>query len=291
MSERLGFGVSGPLGQSWFPAAQTSALIADAFKGAIAHFDTAPFYFDAEARLGAALYDLGADGVFVSTKTGTRRRGGGLVKDFSEAGMRADVEASRMALGRDRLDLLYLHGPTTAQIDAARPTLDALKREGKIARIGVCGEGDALRHAIDRGFDAIMGAYNIIDRRHQAIFAAARARGVMTVAIAPLAQGLFDRRWFAPRDLADLWRMARANLKPHYAPAAIDRARAALAGADGAAAALGFVLANRDIDIVMTTTTKPAHLAAALAAARLPIDPALLERLIALALDPSLQGA
>jgi aryl-alcohol dehydrogenase-like predicted oxidoreductase len=291
MTLRLGFGVSGPLGQWWFEAARTRGLIEGALRGGVAHFDTAPFYFDAEPRLGEALREFGRNDVIVSTKTGTRRKGRGLVKDFSEVGICADVDQSRRALGRDALDLLYLHGPTSTEIDACLPTLEALKREGKVARIGVCGEGAPLHRAIGAGFDAIMGVYNIVDRRHERVFAEAKAKGVMTVAIAPLAQGLFDRRKILPRELADLWRMARASLRPRYRKKDIAAARAAIGAAGAAEAALGFALANPDIDIVMTTTTKLDHLARSLAVASGTIEPVLFARLRTVTLDPPFAGA
>lgn len=280
-SLRIGFGVSGPLGQFWFSEDDSRALIRHALDGGVTHFDTAPFYFDAEKRLGAAL--AGAP-VFISTKTGTRRHGRRLVKDFSATAIREDVAESCRRLGRESLDLLYLHGPTIAEIEEARPVLDALKREGRIRAIGVCGEGAPLAHAAGTGFDAIMGAYNVLDRRHEKIFTEAKQKGVLTVAVAPLAQGLFDPRFNRPRTLSDLWRLARARFRGRYSAGEIAAARRALGAGDPAGAALGFVLANRDIDIVMTTTTKPWHLAATLAAA--PLSGARYEALKGLSLDP-----
>ncbi len=281
---RLGFGVSGPLGQRWFSEAKARALIEAAIAAGVRHFDTAPFYFDAEARLGAAL----PSNIFVSTKTGTRRIGRRLVKDFSAEAIRADVEASRRRLRRDRLDLLYLHGPARRQIDAALPTLEALKREGRVAAVGVCGEGAPLRHAAETGFDAIMGVYNLIDRQHEEIFAAAHQRGVLTVAVAPLAQGRLDPRFFAPGSMSDVWRIARGAFRGRYRNDEIRRVRTAISAFPDLAppdAALGFVLANPMIDIVMTTTTKPEHLRQSIRAAGARLDPAVYKVLIALALD------
>ncbi|MFZ5618171.1 MAG: aldo/keto reductase [Pseudomonadota bacterium] len=285
---RLGFGVSGPLGQNWFSEAKTRRLIAAAIEGGIAHFDTGPFYFNAERRLGAGLAALGSPDAFVSTKTGTRREGARLIKDFSERAIRADVEESRRRLGRDRLDLLYLHGPTVEEIEQTLPLLEALKREGSLAAIGVCGEGAPLAHAVERGFDAIMGVYNLIDRRHESVFAEAKKRGVLTVAVAPLAQGLFDPKFFAPASLSDFWRIARAAFRGRYKRRDIETARAALAAVpdlDPPVAALAFALANIDIDIVMTTTTKSGHLERSIAAARTPLDPAVYAALKGLSLD------
>jgi aryl-alcohol dehydrogenase-like predicted oxidoreductase len=263
---KLGFGVSGPLGQFWFGESKTRALIEQALASGIAHFDTAPFYFDAEKRLGAALQMAGGPAPFVSSKTGTRRKGRRLVKDFSERAIRDDLEQSLRSLGRDRLDLLYLHGPTTRQIDEMKPVLDALKAEGKVAAYGVCGDGDPLAHAARNGFDAIMGAYNVLYRKHEAIFAEAKSKGILTVAVAPLAQGLFDPKFHRPSSMADLWRLARSQFRGRYDVRQIEAAKQALGQGDLAGAALGFVLANPDIDIVMTTTTKAGHLASSLRA-------------------------
>lgn len=283
---RIGFGVSGPLGQKWFSEAKTRALIEQAIAGGIAHFDTAPFYFDAERQLGEALNAIGRGDVIISTKTGTRRDGRRLIKDFSERAIRADVEESRRRLRKTPLDLLYLHGPTSRQIDETVPILEALKREGKIAKSGVCGEGDALAHAAGCGFDAVMGVYNLIDRRHEEIFAAAKRAHVMTVAIAPLMQGLFDPKLHRPSSMSDIWRLARVACRDRYRRREIEAARRAMEGADPVEAALGFVLANPNIDIAMTTSTKPHHLAQSLAIARKPIDPALHRALMDLSLDP-----
>lgn len=280
---KLGFGVSGPLGQAWFSAAKTRSLIEQALAGGVAHFDTAPFYSDAEARLGAAL-SKARTSIFISTKTGTRRQGAKLVKDFTDASILRDVDESRRRLRRDSLDLLYLHGPTTDEMRESLPTLSALKRDGKVKAIGVCGEREPLALAAEMGFDAIMGVYNVMDTRNAEIFAAGKASGLMTVAVAPLAQGLFDPRFRRPESLADLWRLAKATYRRSYEKETLARTLEALGPKDPAARALGFVLANPAIDIVMTTTTKPRHLAASLAAK--PLATPDYESLKGLTLDP-----
>ncbi|MDZ7627376.1 MAG: aldo/keto reductase [Parvularculaceae bacterium] len=285
----LGFGVSGPHGQGWFSEKKLTRLIAQAVDGGVRDFDAAPFYGEAEARLGRALRATRAAGVIVSTKTGTRREGGRVVKDFSQGAIRADAEASLKRLHRDALDMLYLHGPAVNEIDAALPALLALKAEGKVKAIGVCGEGAPLDHALSTGFDAIMGAYNIIDRRHAGIFARARACGVQTVAIAPLAQGAFANPK-APWTLSGLWRLARTAIRRKPPEDLVEKARAALLDIEGlpaSGAALAFVLQGGLASLAITTTTNSAHLAETLAAARHPVSEALIARLTALALDPA----
>lgn len=289
MTAPLGFGVSGPHGAAWFSEQKLARLIAQAIDGGVRHFDTAPFYGAAEARLGRALRGIGARDVIVSTKTGTRRQGARVVKDFSEGAIRADVEASLKRLHRDALDLLYLHGPAAPEIDAALPAMLALKAEGKVRAIGVCGEGAPLDHAVSAGFDAIMGAYNIIDRRHAGTFERARARGVQTVAIAPLVQGAFADRT-APPTLSGLWRLARAAVRGRPPAGPIEKARAMLLEVDdlpASGAALAFVLQGGLASLAITTTTSSAHLEETLAAAHHRLSDAIMTRLSAFALDPA----
>lgn len=289
MGAALGFGVSGPHGAGWFDEGKLRRLVAATIDGGVRHFDTAPFYGEAEARLGRALKALRAEDIFVSTKTGTRWSGGRATKDFTEGGIRADVERSRRALDRPALDLLYLHGPSAQQIDAARPALEALKAEGKIKAFGVCGEGAPLAHALARGVDAIMAAYNFIDRRHEALFRDARAAGVMTVAITPLAQGALAPARSASALPSDFWRLARRLARGGLPRPEAERARLALAAASGRPAfeaALAFVMQGGLADIVITTTTQPRHLAQTLAAVRRPLDAGPLHALLAARLDP-----
>lgn len=284
---RLGFGCSGAWGMRWFPERDAARLVAQALEGGVRHFDTAGFYGDGEAerRLGAALKAVG-EAAFVSTKTGTRyRRFGAPVKDFSEAGMCADIEASLKRLKRARIDLLYLHGPSPEALHAAAPALQRFKQEGKIARWGVCTEGAGIDLAIDAGADAIMGAYNLFRREHESAFRRAKEKNVGVVAIAPLAQGLFARDFYKMRSPADAWRVLRAVVKNREELQRAQAAASMLEAVEGwspAQLALAFVRANPHIDAAMTTTTKPAHLAEILASP-LSLPPGALENLRAFA--------
>lgn len=261
---RLGFGASGAWGMAWFSARKAERLIGAALDAGIAHFDTAGFYAggEAESRLGRFLRSR--PDVFISTKTGTRYVGRGrAVKDFSDAAIRADVEASRRRLDRDSLDLLYLHGPDAASIDLALPTLEALIEEGKVSSWGVCGEGAALTHAIDVRAGALMGVYNVLDAHHRGVFERAKAAGIGVAAISPLAQGLYRRRIFTPTSIADGWKLARALVKNRQSLAAAQKVRPLLAGVEGlspAQVALCYALAGGFVDIAMTTTTRERHL-------------------------------
>jgi len=284
---RLGFGCSGVLAKSWFGENQTIKIIHAALDGGITHFDTAGFYGEAEARLGRAIKHMNADAVFISTKTGTSYSPNGRgKKDFSEATIIADVDASLKRLGRERLDLLYLHGPNSREMAACQPILAKLKAQGKIRYAGICGEGKQLEEAASLAFvDVLMGRYNIIHREHAPAFAKAKKNGKAVIAIAPLMQGLYQEKFFLPNSRAKIWYIARALAKNRVQIKRVRTISEHLSepGWSKSGLALGFVLANPDIDLAVTTTTKIDHLHDTLKAAQHPLPTEILNRLTALA--------
>lgn len=285
---RLGFGASGAWSKSWFSETKAQALVKRALDQGISHFDTASFYAGglAEIRLGKALLALGHKDVEVSTKTGTHYHYGKRpTKDFSETNIRKDVEQSLQRLGREQLDILYLHGPDGPQLKAAHETLIALKQEGKIKLAGVCGRLASLKHAIEpETIDIIMGPYNLLDTSCKPIFAQAKAAGMRTIGIAALIAGLGDKQLARPTSLSDIWYLLRA-LK-HNRPV-ITEARTKLhqiiehLGHKSAEhVMLAYALAETNIDTVLTNTTRLAHLDANIKTALAePLDAALLDEL------------
>jgi aryl-alcohol dehydrogenase-like predicted oxidoreductase len=81
----IGFGVSGPLGLPLVTEASVSALVDAMAEAGAALFDTAPFYYAAQARLGRAI--AGVSEAIVASKVGTVRTASGrIVKDYSANG-------------------------------------------------------------------------------------------------------------------------------------------------------------------------------------------------------------
>ncbi len=270
---RLGFGCSGIWAERYFAERTAAALVHQAVAGGIRLFDTAPFYAGGAAirRLGQAIRSIDADDILIASKTGTRARGRKRIKDFSPAGIRRDLDESLRQLGRERLDMLLLHGPDAGQTIQAAETLRELKAAGLIRATGICGDHQpATRAAIDSGaYDVLMCTYNILHRENADLIAAAKAKRMTVLAIAPLAQGLYRPGFFRPKSLPDLWYLARALARNRDD---LRRARALkglqqIPGWQPSELALAFTLANQDIDCAITTTTRPAHLAQNLAAA------------------------
>ena len=264
--QRLGFGATGAWGKTWFSADRAKALIAHALDLGIHYFDTAGFYANgiAETRLGEALD--GRHDVCISSKVGTRYLAGGRAeKRFREADIRADVEASFVRLKRNHIHVLYLHGPSIEQIESTRRVMSDLKQEGKVARIGICGAGAELAHAVETGaVDVVMGLYNAFDQRHGIVFDQAKARGIQTIGIAPLGQALYRRGFTLPKSLPDAWYLARAIGKNRtelgHARKEAASVLQSFADMSPAAAMLNFALANASLDRVITNTTRQAHL-------------------------------
>lgn len=264
---RLGFGATGAWGQRWFSQHKAERLVDRALERGITHFDTAGFYSGgvAETRLGNALKNTSRENLHISSKVGTRYSKGRAIKDFSVASIRSDVNASLKRLRREQIDVLYLHGPTIEQIDGTQNVLSMLKQEGKIGAIGVCGEGEQLAHAIKIGWvDAIMGLYNAFDQSHATLFQRARRKKIHTVGIAPLGQALYRPGFMVPKSPADAWYLARAvgtnGAKLKHARIIAANALGAVDGHSPASAMMGFAFANKQIDLILTNTTRLEHL-------------------------------
>lgn len=157
--------------------AEATATVQAALDAGMRYLDTAPVYgFGvAEQRLGAALAEAGQPDVTLATKVGWRLDPADpaaagdwaiwadapplrAVMDFSPQAVRDSIEGSLRRLGRERVDILWIHDPDEAAsaggqdpdapshledaMAGAYPLLDELRRAGTIGAIGV-GVSDA----------------------------------------------------------------------------------------------------------------------------------------------------
>ena len=96
--------------------ADATAIVRALFEVGANVIDTAPVYGEAERRIGIALRDLEDEAppdLVVATKVGYRPD----PFDYSEAQTRACVDESLRLLGRDRLDLVYIHDVEITKFD------------------------------------------------------------------------------------------------------------------------------------------------------------------------------
>jgi aryl-alcohol dehydrogenase-like predicted oxidoreductase len=147
--------------------------IARALEAGVNYFDTAVQYGDgaSERNLGRALRSLKAKNVIVGTKV--RLPSGAEAK----AAIRESLEGSLQRLGRERVDIFYLHNPVTSAggpdslstrvvLDGVVPTFDRLREEGKIRFLGftAIGETRSLHEVVDaQVFDVAQVTYNMLN--------------------------------------------------------------------------------------------------------------------------------
>lgn len=169
---------------------QATAVVDAAFEVGIGCFDTAPHYGVglAEQRLGLALAGRERSSFTLSTKVGRLLRplrdgeaadGQGFVDtpprarewDFSEAGIRASVEASLERLGVDRIDIALLHDPDAHEREVYRTGYQALARlreQGVVGAIGAGMNQAAMPARFVRDFDLDVvlcaGRYSLLDQ-------------------------------------------------------------------------------------------------------------------------------
>jgi aryl-alcohol dehydrogenase-like predicted oxidoreductase len=257
----VGLGVSGPHGSAATPRALTKDLVDQMIAAGAPLFDSAPFYGDAEARLGAALAGRNA---VVITKVGKRRLGARLIEDFAPAAMTQSLQESLARLGRRSADVVLLHGPPV-ELASDAGVCDWLRRvrgEGWAKLVGVAGRGAELAAFTNTGLIQVVQAPVWPEAVRPGMAAPdwpalAVAHGLGFIGIEALRPARPDLRF--PRSLADLWYVARGLKNRDLRTAGADPGQA-----------LRSALARPGVSCVIFTTTRPEHLAANLAAVTRP---------------------
>ncbi|NHA67803.1 aldo/keto reductase [Phycicoccus flavus] len=190
------------LGADWGEVSEadaTAVLEAAADRG-VTLFDTADVYGDgrSESLIGSFLAARPGHGITVATKMG--RRVDQEPENYTPENFAAWTARSRRNLGVDTLDLVQLHCPPTATIeaDATYDALDALVADGAIAAYGVSVETcDQALAAIARphvtNVQIILNAFRL--KPLDAVLPAAREAGVAIFARVPLASGLLTGKY------------------------------------------------------------------------------------------------
>lgn len=189
------------------PAAErakiATAAVRTAVEFGINYIDTSPLYQDgiAERSLGvalAALSDEQRSGMRISTKVGTRP---GMVGRYDEESVRSSLAISREALGRDYLDIVFVHDPASEEhVDqilaagGAADTIADLKAAGTAGALGLgVGNHHWQRRCIEDGrFDVVLLPYDFSPARDSArsLIVLAQQHDVGVVSASPYLRGL-----------------------------------------------------------------------------------------------------
>lgn len=276
----LGFGCASMWAKPAFDASLANAILERAADDGLNHFDTSPSYGNGvgEERLAAFLSGRATDRFVLSTKVGTNLVDGKIVRGFDIALIEHSFDASMRRLKLHHVDILYLHGPTIADLDEPIFAFFArLKSSGRISYSGVNSfDAPVLDRCVASPIDAVMLQYNIGDMSLASQMKALHAAGKIVLSGTALARSVFDLKTFIPRDAASLWYLLRA-LKDGPGPVlAGQRLARRLALVEGSphATAVRFVTGQEEITSNLFGTTKLEHVTANVAASRRPLSSA-----------------
>jgi D-threo-aldose 1-dehydrogenase len=188
---RLGLG-SAPVSGLFHKVAEkdADALILETLDSGISYIDTAPFYGYGvgETRVGRGV-KLSSHNPTISTKVGRLFRPGKNIDfdkfpdadpnleayfDYSPAGIRQSLEESLTRLGRDSVEIVYIHDADALireAIDVVYPVLHAMRDEGLLKAIGIgmnwCATSVAIMKETDLDIALIAGRFTLLDQSAQ----------------------------------------------------------------------------------------------------------------------------
>ena len=190
------------LGADWGAVTEEDAeyVLAASVERGVTLFDTADVYGDgrSESLIGRFLAARPGHDITVATKMG--RRLAQEPENYTPENFRAWTDRSRRNLGVDTLDLVQLHCPPTAVIEADTTfdALDALVADGAIAAYGVSVEtcAQALAAIARPHVTNVQIVFNPFRLKPlDAVLPAATEAGVAIFARVPLASGLLSGKY------------------------------------------------------------------------------------------------
>lgn len=169
------------------------AVVREALRLGINHFETARGYGSSERQLGRILPGLARDSFILQTKVAPQHDPEAFV---------ASVLDSLQRLQVDRVDFLAIHGINSYRDlwHACRPggclaAARRLQQQGRVGWVGFSGHGptevivEAIRHEQEGGFDYVNLHWYAIFQQHTPALLAARARDMGVFIISPSDKG------------------------------------------------------------------------------------------------------
>ena len=179
--------------------AQSQRVLLKALEQGITMLDTADMYGFGhnEELIGRTLTEWKGD-VFLATKCGIVRKQGEYARSISNtpAYIRASLEGSLRRLGRDHIDLYYLHRlDTSTPIEDSIGELSRLVHEGKIRYIGLSEISASTLEKAERihHITAVQSEYSLCTRAvEQNLLPALKKTDTALVSYSPICRGLLS---------------------------------------------------------------------------------------------------
>jgi aryl-alcohol dehydrogenase-like predicted oxidoreductase len=273
------------------PEPEAKGIVHRALERGACVFDTANVYGDGEAErvLGRALVGRG-EAARVATKVGLLRRDG-RPEGLAARWVKTALDESLVRLGRERVDLYYLHAPDEATpLEETLDGVQAVLESGKAAAWGVSnfaawqiGELNTRCDARGMPRPAVSQVlYNLLVRQLDLeYFAFARRHPIHTTVYNPLAGGLLAREVApgAPVPPGSRFEKNKLYRQRYWSDALLERAAAYRAlgrevGMEPSTFAYAFLRGTPGVDSVLAGPASCAHLDAALDACDGPPLPA-----------------
>jgi aryl-alcohol dehydrogenase-like predicted oxidoreductase len=274
-------------------------VIGAAIDGGVNWLDTSENYLEThnEELIGAALAQLDADGFLVGSKVapGAAVTGGG--SGFRREQVHAACRASLERLGRDHLDVYFLHWPddTGVPLDETWGAMAELADAGLVRAIGLSNYSreDVARCHAQRRVDAVQVGLSLIDYLdNRAAIAAWGEAGIAVTIYEPLGSGVLTGRtleevresWTGPwRDSPFYTRLlGPGNGEKSFAVAGALRPIAARLDATVAQVAIAWVLHQPGATAALAGSRSEGHTRENAAAAGLALPDDVLDELEAL---------
>jgi aryl-alcohol dehydrogenase (NADP+) len=250
-------------------------------------FDTANVYSDgsSEEIVGRALADfVPRDEVVIATKVHGRMRRGPNGSGLSRKAILSEIDASLRRLGTDYVDLYQIHRWDRAvPIEETMAALHDVVKAGKARYIGASSmwawQFHKAQHVADAHgwtrFVSMQNHYNLLNREEEReMLPLCLELGVGVIPWSPLARGRLTREWDATTTRSETDEFGRRLYKPE--DRTITERVAAVAdqrGVTRAQVALAWLLSKPAVTSPIVGATKPEHLADAVAAVDLVLEP------------------
>lgn len=259
---RLGAGLS-EIGQelSLDETEQAGQVLNTALDHGINLLDTASCYVNSEEFVGSTVAHRRDDYV-LATKAGhatSIREGRNPEVDWTYETVTMSVDRSLERMCTDHIDIVQLHSCTRETLergDVIRALHDA-RDAGKTRFIGYSGDNDEALWAVRSGlFDTLQTSFNVVDQRaRRELLPAAVEQGMGILIKRPMANGTWGADPERPNRTAQWNRMLpRAQAMEAMGPlpgAPVDRIELAF----------GFTLSYDAVDVALTGTKNPRHMA------------------------------